>query len=244
MPVRKILNALKVFWYYTIESKKEMDSEIKLYFSHILLICLICVVQSLGDFYFEVDNWPLRLFSKMLFSSIQVLILAKILYISKIRFRGFGDYREVLIKYLAFSGLYFLMILLAAALFIFSLQASLSLFSVEYALIFTLPILAPFFYFLFYFSLSPIVAVFAEDEEGIVSIMKTTKMISQKNLSIVFLNHFFSFIAPLLFSLVILIKEPETKLTMALLLAFPEAFLIIMTTILTVRVYLYLHDVE
>jgi hypothetical protein len=237
------MKSFKLFIYYFLESKKEFENDKKLYLTYTAYFVLASLVQSLVEYFFKLSTLEMKVISKIIFSIIPILILSKIFYVLKIRFRGVGDYSTILQRYLTYSGLYFLLILMSALLYIFSLKATLSFLSLKWAVVGSIFTLLPLFYCMLYFSLSPLVAVF-DDDLSLIEVFKTSKKLSQKKTFLVLINHLFSLAVPIFFSLTIFIENAKIKWPLILMFSISEAILSIFLTITTARIYLYLNDVD
>ncbi len=103
--------------------------------------------------------------------------------------------------------------------------------------------IAAFFYFLIFYSLTPFVAVFAENRS--VSFFKLSKTLTKKNILLVVLNHFFAWMPNLLYIAYNALKiSPDTRSTIILSTAAPEAFFQMIAALTTVKIYFYLLNVD
>ncbi|MDD4975024.1 MAG: hypothetical protein PHY93_11770 [Bacteriovorax sp.] len=199
------------------------------------------VVQNGLDLIFSKDEIILRIISKVLFSLVPLLILSKLLYVMKIRHFGNGEYSKVFWRFLLYNFYYFVLVLLAASLYLLPAIFASSIMTMRTGFLMTSFLLIPLIYIMLYYSLSPFVAVF-DDEGG--SIFSKSKIISSSNIFLVIINHLCSLLIPGLFSSIILINNSLLKFSLALLISVPEAIFSILMILTTSRIYLYLIEKE
>lgn len=234
-----MMKSLQLFYYYLNESIKEFRGSLKIYFTYALGLCLVSVVQNGIEFYLPKEATLLRIFSKILFSIISMLILSKILYVIKIRHFGIGEYGSVLWRFLLYNFYYFFLILLGVGVYLLTATIVGATFSIKFGFLATSFLLIPVIYAMIYYSLTPIVAVFDDDHSGVFS---ESQKLSSKNISLVIVNHLCSFIFPAIFYLLYLIENSTLKFSLSVFFAIPEAVVSILMILTTSRIYLHLTE--
>ncbi|MFA6237939.1 MAG: hypothetical protein WC635_11465 [Bacteriovorax sp.] len=233
------MKSIKLFLYYFSESFKEIRGNVKLYMVYILGLCLVSLVQNTFDLVIAKDEMVLRLVSKILFSMVPLLILSKILYVIKIRNFGMAEYGKVLWRFILYNFYYFSLIFLAVAVYFLAATFAGTLVSVRSGFIITSFLLSPLIYIVIFYSLSPYVAVFNDEDESVFAISRS---LSSKDIPLVVFNHLFSLTIPLLASSVLLINNPVWKFSAALVFSIPEAIFSILVVLTTAKIYMYLTE--
>ncbi len=239
-----MIRSLGRFAHYLNESRKDFQSSSKIYSLYIVFFIMISIVQTIADTYIPQKQWWPRVLSQFLFSGIPILVLSKILYIVKVRMDGTAEYKEVLAKNILYSSYYFCMAMLAALIYPLSVLLMLEINFTDNvtALILGMPLLAPFFYVVMFYSLSPLVAVF--EERGPVETFKRSRELTRKDILLVFINHLCALVIPSLFGLVLYVADLKWKFGLRVLLSIPEAILTIVFLLTTIKIYTYLSEVE
>jgi len=237
-----MIKSAKLFYYYLNDSLRELKNNFKIYLVYILSLCLVAVVQNGLDLTFPKDAIVLRIISKILFSIVPILILSKILYVIKIRHFGVGEYGRVLWRFLLYNFYYFFLVLVAASLYFFSAMIVGSMTTMETGALVTSFLLAPFFYVIIFYSLSPIVAVFYDEQ--FVDVFSQSRKLTRKNMFLVIVNHLISLLIPVIFSSILLVDNPILKFSLGLVLSVPEAIMSILMLLTTTRICLYLSELE
>ena len=234
--------SIKQFAYYVSESFNEFKNNLKIYLIYAFSLCLVSIIQNGFDLIFTKNEMMLRIASKILFSVIPILIFSKILYVIKIRRSGLGEYGEVLWKFMLYNFYYFFLVAASASLY-FILVIILSAFiGMQLSFFASTFMLAPMIYVMIFFSISPFVAVF--DDESSNEVFARSKKISNRNISLVIINHLSSLLVPIIFSSLILIENPVLKLSVAILSSVPESIFSILMILTTARIYQHLIDRE
>lgn len=223
------------------ESYKEIKHNFKIYLIYIFSLCMASFVQNGLDLIFSKDEITLRIISKVLFSLVPLLILSKLLYVMKIRHFGNGEYSKVFWRFLLYNFYYFVLVLLAASLYLLPAMFASSIITMRAGFLITSFLLIPLIYIMLYYSLSPFVAVF-DDEGG--PVFSKSKKISSNNIFLVIINHLCSLLIPGLFSSIILINNSLLKFSLALIISAPEAIFSILMILTTSRIYLHLIEKE
>jgi hypothetical protein len=236
-----MINSLKLFFYYLNESLNEIKNNFKIYLIYIFSLCTASIVQNGLDLIFSKDEIILRIISKVLFSIAPLLILSKLLYVMKIRHFGNGEYSKVFWRFLLYNFYYFVLVLLAAALYLLPAMFAASIITMRAGFIMTSFLLIPLFYIMLYYSLSPFVAVFDNEEN---SVFSKSKRFSSRNIFLVIINHLCSLLIPGIFYSIILINNSLLKFSMALIISVPEAIFSILMILTTSRIYLHLIEKE
>ncbi|MBC7540364.1 MAG: hypothetical protein H7281_16190 [Bacteriovorax sp.] len=237
-----MINSLNLFFYYLNESIKEIKNNFKIYLIYIFSLCLASVVQNGLDLIFSKNELILRIISKVLFSIVPILILSKILYVIKIRNFGVGEYRKIVLRFLLYNFYYFVLVLLAAALYFIPAMIASTIITMRSGFLMTLFLLVPLVYIMIFYSMSPFIAVF--DDENILNVFSQSKKLTSKNIFLVIINHLCSLLIPGFFSLIILINNSLLKFSLALIVSVPEAIFSILMILTTTKIYLYLIEKE
>ena len=239
-----MINSFKRFIHYVADSRNDFESNLKIYSLYIIFFVAISIVQTIADSFIPDKQWWAKVASKFLFSGIPVLVLSKILYIVKVRMDGTAEYSEVLIKNMLFSGYYFCMVMMAGLLYpaavVYLTEAGMT--DVQTGLIVSLPLLGPFFYVIILYSLSPYVAVF--EEKGFIDTFRRSRDLTRKDILLVFSNHLCSLIVPSFFGSMMYTVEAKWRLGLGVLLSVPEAVLTIIFLLTSIKIYIYLRDLD
>jgi hypothetical protein len=91
-----------------------------------------------------------------------------------------------------------------------------------------------------FYSLTPLVAVFSEDDET--SFFKQSKKISSKNLLLIIINHLFALALPMSYLLIVFVKDEKLKLILSGVLSVPVALGVILTTLTSAKIYFFLSE--
>ena len=229
----------KLFYYYFKESLKEVRENFKIYLIYIIALTLVSIIQIPVDSFFSAEDIALKFFSKTLFSLVPLLILSKILYVIKIRNFGLGDYVTVVWRYILYNFYYFSLLLMSLGIYVVFATFMSTLLNFEAGFLITAFLLLPFIYVVIFFSLSPYVAVFNDDEE---SVFEKSKSLASKNILLVIVNHIFSLIIPILTSIIFLINNKNIKIALVLISSVPEAIFTILMVLTTTKIYMYLTE--
>lgn len=237
-------SSLKRFTHFFSESRKDFELNLKIYSLYIVFFMLTSIVQITADSYIPEKEWWARGFSKFLFSGIPILVLSKILYIVKVRMDGQAEYSDVLIKNMLYSGYYFCLVMICSLLYPLSvlLLSESGHFNLQTSFIVSLPFLAPFFYVIMFFSLSPFVAVF--EEKSFLETFIKSRDLTKKDITLVFINHISSLVIPSFFGLMIYTAEVRWRIGLGVLLSIPEAVLTIIFLLTSIKVYIYLSSAD
>lgn len=229
--------SVKLFFHYFTESIKEVRDNFKIYFVYIVGLCLVSMVQISFDTFFLKDDVALRFVSKILFSMVPLLILSKILYVIKIRHFGMAEYGRVMWRYILYTFYYFSILLLSLSIYVSAAVFAGSRFGMQNGYLMASFLLIPFIYVVIYYSLSPYVAVFNDEEEPVFA---SSKLLSSKSILLVIINHLYSFTLPLILSSVLLIENAYIKFATAFIFSIPEAIFAILMVLTTTKIYMYL----
>lgn len=236
-----MIKSLKRFAHYFSDSKKEFESNSKLYLPYVLFFVAISIVKTIVDTRLAEDAlWP-RVISQFLFSGIPILVLSKILYIIKVRLDGSAEYSEVLVRNILYSSYYFCMVMVTGMLYPLGVLLLIEshLIDVQGSFFVALPLLAPVLYVVMFYSLSPIVAVF-EDGRGVLETFKRSRSLTKRDILLVFLSHLSSLVVPGFFGTLIHFTEAKWKVALGAALSVPEATLTIVILLTTIRIYTHL----
>lgn len=206
------------------------------------MLSFVTLVRKLIDTYLPDQSSFHKILSEILFSMIPILILCKILYVTRIRQNGSGEYKTVVFRYLIFNFIYFFITLLCLAFYFSTFYFIGQTYGILAAFLLSLLFLCPLLYVMFYYSLSPVVAVF-EDSSWKNTFIESKKLTSKKT-SLVFINHLFSLMIPISFLSIRMIDDKELVILFSALLAVPEAILVILSVLTTVRIYLFLSELD
>lgn len=234
-----MIKSFKLFFHYFIESIKEIKNNFKLYLIYVVALCAISIVQIALDTMFYKDDLLFRFFSKTLFSIIPLLVLSKILYVIKIRNFGLGDYGTVVWRFILYNFYYFSLLILSLSLYVLAATYAGTLVDLQMGFLLTSFLLAPFIYVVLFFSLTPYVAVFNDEDEPV---FVKSRNLSSKNIFLVILNHLFSLIIPLAMSSILLINDKYLKIAVSIIFSVPEAIFAILMVLTTTKIYMYLTE--
>ncbi len=236
------MNSLKFFIYNFKESFYEIKNNSKIYFSFIALLALVSLSRRLIETYLPSDIYAIKIVSEILFSFIPIFIVSKILYIIKIRQNGFGEYKIVVLRYFIYNFCYFSITLLCLMFYLGIFYFVTLNHSLPFTIFSTLVCLLPLIYVMIYFSLSPIVAIF--EDISFQEVFRQSQNITKKRTSLVLINHLVALALPISFLSLSLLKNQEITILISAFLAIPEALLTILIVLTTVRVYLYLSEID
>ncbi len=236
------MKTLNLFFYQLKDSYLEIKHNNKIYFSYIALLSIVALSRRLLETYLPNDLLSVKLISEILFSFLPILIISKILYVIKIRQNGVGEYKTIVLRYLIYNfcyfGVAFLCLSLPLAAFYFTKISEPMFVTVLATMVCSLPLI----YVMVYFSLSPIVAIF--EDYSVVESFKQSKKLTQKKFLLVLINHLLALVSPIGFLCLSFIQNKEISILISTLLALPDALMTILIVLTTVRVYLYLSELD
>lgn len=235
-----MMTSTKLFNHYFNESVREFKSNFKIYLVYVFSLCIVSLVQNGVDLFFLKNDVGLKIISKIIFSIVPILILSKILYVIKIRQSGTGEYGEVVWNFLRYNLYYFFLVFFGASLYFSTAVFASSFVSLKLGFLVASFLLAPLIYIMIFYSLSPFAAVF--NDESKTSAFLKSKELTQKNIPLVIVNHLISLIAPILFSLGILISNSKLKFLVGVVTSVPEATVSILLILTTTKIYFHLYD--
>ena len=206
------------------------------------MLAIVSFLRRIIEIYLPFDILSMKIMSEILFSFVPILISSKILYVLKIRQNGMGEYNTILKQYFIYNFCYFSVALVCLSFYLSIFYIVLEDNSLLMTFLMTMFFIFPLVYVMIYFSLSPIVAIFEETtfKESFIQSRNLTK----KNVGLVLINHLAALFPPIAFLGLGLIKSDEYTILISFIFAIPESMLIILTVLTTVRVYLYLNEVN
>lgn len=228
-----------VFIQLVEESFSEILRNLKFFLIYIATLSIIYFVQELFDSNLTHAGKGVQLLSRLLFSAIPLIVQSKILYIIKIRHSGVGDYKTLLKRYFLYSTYYFLLLFVIMMFFVI---LEMIFHSPKYHtdILCFIFLLSSVFYIMIFYALTPLVAVFSEDDET--SFFRQSKKISSKNILLIIINHLFALALPMSYLLIVFVKDEKLKLILSGVLSLPVALGVMLTTLTSAKIYFYLSE--
>lgn len=234
---------IKLFFNYLIDAFIEFNNNLGLYLVYIVVLSLATILPNWINVQFNNVGVPLQLLAKIVFSIVPLLILSKIIYVIKIRNIGIGEYSKTFFSYFIYSIL--LLLLLGAAgvvisfpLYLYSLRNSAWLLAIS-------PVgIALLFYFVVFYSMTPIVAAIESEAENDESYFSKSKTLTKRNITLVLINLLCSLFIYLVTSALLLVKDPHTRLLLSAIFALFDSLFTIVLTLTSVKIYFYLNGLE
>ena len=221
------------------ESFIEIIRNLKFFLVYIATLSVIYFVQELFDSNLTNAGRGVQFLSRLLFSAIPLIVQSKILYIIKIRHSGSGEYKALLKRYFLYSIYYFL-VLFAVLVFFVTLQLIFHSPKYHTDILSFIFLLSSVLYIMIFYALTPLVAVFSEDDET--SFFKQSKKISSKNILLIIINHLFALALPMSYLLIVFVKDEKLKLILSGVLSVPVALGVMLTTLTSAKIYFYLSE--
>jgi hypothetical protein len=209
------VKAFNLFLDFAKSAAFEILKEKKTYLNIFLALILLENIDSLYPFIgVEADsNFSIALTVST--TILSFIVLSQIVLIQKIKNGGAGELKYFVPTFLLYN-------LYTSFLFFFGM----------------LLFIIPGFYVLFYFSLAPFVAVLDDKEHG--SCLKQSKILVKKNLPLIVWASLLNLALELAAIVVSPIQNPMTKMISKAAFSLPDAFLTMVMTITTVKIYYYL----
>lgn len=237
-----MIGSLKYFGYFFRESLEEVRSNLNIFAVYIGGLFLVSIISNFIDFFFLPADLSIKILSKFLFSMVPILVLAKLLYVMKIRISALGEYSQVLLSFLFYNILYLFITMLAFALYLVPSTTMLYATGDRFAYAYMLFLLFPLIYIMIYYSLTPFVAVF--EESGLLQTFKTSYKLTRRDVLLVLVNHLFALSPHLCTPLINAITMPAAKFSAIITLGLVESVLAIVMTITTVKIFFHLINLD
>lgn len=211
------MEAFYLFWDFVKTSYVEVFNDKKTYLSVFFAMVLLGNIDSLYLLVGIAEESNGFFVLSILTTVLTFIVLSRIVLIQKIKRGGVGELIYFVPTFLLYN-LYYSFLFFAGLLLL----------------------VIPAFYVLFYFSMVPLIAVLDDTSEG--SIFKRSKALVQKNLPLIIWVSLVNLLIDLSSLVTLTIQEPLTKTIAKFILSIPDAFLTIVMTIVTVKVFYYLQE--
>lgn len=206
-----------LFWGFAQASVSEILSEKNKYLSAFFTLVFldnletICLLSGLG----EESNVFIGV--SVLATVLSFIVLSQVVLIQKRKRGGDGELKYFVPTFLLYNLYYSFTFLIGLLLLII-----------------------PGFYFLFYFSMAPLVAVLDDTSEG--EFFKKSRHLVKKNLPLVVWTSILNLMVDIAALLIIPIQEPSLKIVGKFVFSIPDAFFTVVMMVVTVKVYYFLRD--
>ncbi len=207
------------FWEFAKASSREVLEDKKTYLNAFLALILLDNLETIYPMFGVGEETNTFLGLTILATLLSFIVLSQVVLIQKRKRGGDGELKYFVPTFLLYN-LYYSFLFFAGLLLL----------------------IIPGFYVLFYFSMTPLVAVLDDDATG--SYFKKSKLLVQKNLPLIVWTSLLNLVVDLAALLMTPIQDPLIKIIFKLVFSIPDAFFTLIMTVVTVKVFYYLKDLK
>lgn len=213
------MNGLKLFWYFAKSSANEIQTEHKLYLNAFFALIFLANIETIYPFLGVGQETNTFLVLSVVSTFMTFIVLSQVVLIQKKKRGGTGELKYFVPTFLLYN-LYYTFLFFAGLVLL----------------------LVPGFYVLFYFFLVPFIAVLDDSESG--SYFKRSRQLVSKNLPLIIWTSVTNLLIDLSALIITTMKDSGSKVFVKLILSIPDAFLTLVLTLVSVKVFYFLKDLN